>query len=157
YPQSYRSLMAIWPLDQLSTRHEIMWAGARLEDAVRQIRFYVFQRDFLSDALLSARYQDALNTLDEIEAHLGKSIWGLKLRLATLQRAEGLDAQKRFLAEAVGPAKALAPVRYIAYRVSTRNESAMSSVSFRNSCTKDLAEPWASENLKVFVRTHLVP
>src|ERR1035437_4125272 len=91
FPSSLQEIHRFWRLDPLELEEEFIWAASRIllhterinkfTEAGREISMLVMQSDYLS----------ALDRLNDIERAVGSSLWGLKLRLALLQRAEGFD------------------------------------------------------------------
>ena len=157
HPSSYKQLMATWPLRPLSLDREIFWAGARIRRSLKPLDCFLCCKKILSDHILLSQFGDALRVLDDLETEVGKSIWAMKLRIALLQKKDGLESQKKFAASVRQQSRELGFIQYFASHVSVRNEGAMTPPNFRSSFNKRLAESEMPENFKAYALYHILP
>ncbi len=141
----------------MSLTRELFWAAARTGRVLDLLLVFLSYRRLLSSQVLLSRFAIALQTLDELEERVGKSIWGIKLRIALLQKSEGLEVQKKFTATVRQLAPTYGFVQYLARHVSTRNEAAMTPPSFRSSFRRHLAETEMPVHFKDYALYHILP
>lgn len=105
-----------------------------------ELRAFVCQRELLQTALFSGDFANATKALDSIEDAHGFSLWLLETRIAVLQRAQGLEAQKSYARNISRSAQGkLAGV--VAFYCSERNEEGTVLGRYR-SRTQQRIEKW---------------
>lgn len=130
HPDTVGDLWVGGALAPVDLAREAAWASAvACRDAGRLTAFRVMAERYEED-LVSGRMGQARASLDGIEATFGFSLWSIETRLALLQLAEGLEAQKGHAAAIRHARGSNDIVAYLAHLVSRRNEPSTTPVRY---------------------------
>lgn len=140
FPDTYSYMYRFWAPPALDLQSEIAWACANLCPAADRLRLFRELARDLSRALLASKRDQCLELLNIADRLFGRSLWGIKNRLAILQRFDGFDAQKKLLGEIQGEAKNSGILQFLAYYISVRNEAAFSPGPFEKIYRKQIVE-----------------
>jgi hypothetical protein len=120
----------LWPkyyappiIEKLS--HNLLFITVYLESHSNEINTYVNSLAEIEDAWLRGNYEQALRTLDDLEAQLGMSVWAIEARISLLQRCKGLEEQKAF-SRSIHEQFPGSLAAFIAHYTSERNEEGLS-------------------------------
>ncbi len=119
---------------------ELRWTAGLLTANCKVLRKYVNWRANFNNLLLAHSSESLLEGFDQLESETGYSLVSIALRIAVLQRCQGLEAQKEFVSNL--RANGTPPlVRFYAYWWSTRAEDNTSVKGFVTEFDKATA-PW---------------
>jgi hypothetical protein len=128
---------------------ELTWIGARLSAAASTIATHLEARRQLSITFLDGASSSVLEVFDNIEKSVGESHWLIALRIAALQRFQGIDAHKSYLATLRKRSRQGVSAAF-AYYTSIRNEPSVTLSWFTNDI---LRRPFAKRYPEI--RTYL--
>ncbi|MES2521576.1 MAG: hypothetical protein V4617_02675 [Gemmatimonadota bacterium] len=156
FPRKFGDIAKFKPLPEVEPKRELLWAKALLLKHAGQVRSYVTFRSQFEVAALSGAYSEALQILSSLEEELGYSLWATKLRIATIQVAEGLESQKKYAAEVKRLARRPGVISYIVHQVSVRNEPSVSPERFIDQLSSQITTLKLPSDLRAFVHHHVV-
>lgn len=117
-------------LAPLPLSDEIRWALATFAQYKAVLQGFIDVRQEFSHLLLNSSVDEAITTLNDIEAKIGVSFWSMELRFVLLQLSGGLESQKAWLTSLRRQARN-STVEFIAYFLSERNEDTSNPERFR--------------------------
>lgn len=100
---------------------ELAWLAERFRSANKQISAFLLARHLIELAVLSGKYDDAIEGIETLQELLGVTLWSVQLRLALEQVIGGLERQKQYSADVRGVYKR-GLLGFVAYHTSVRNE-----------------------------------
>jgi tetratricopeptide (TPR) repeat protein len=115
------------------------WAAAVLRLFSSEIGLFLEYEARFDAATFAGEWRNASQVLDEVEEHLGLSLWLLNQRLVVLERLEGVDEQKRFLAKLQSSDVSTGTVRLVASVMSMQAELTLSADSYYDQIEQNFA------------------
>jgi hypothetical protein len=139
YPRRLNELGRYAPLTAVAATRELRWADAVLLPHARQLSRALALRDAYAERFLLGNFEDALACLDECQEEIGISYWWIQARIATLQAARGIEAQKAFAMELKAQAGSRSIQSYIVHQTSVRNEPSVTPTRFIEQLTQQIS------------------
>ena len=130
---------------------EIFWVSRYLKIYSKEVRVFLSTRRKVENLFINEKYLDALHAIDELEGRLGRSLWGMKLKIALYQKIKGLEEQKKLTQDYrndVGSGL----VNYIIYMISVRNEDRASIENIVDNLSKQFKKSELDESVKAYLR-----
>jgi len=156
FPASVNDLWVASPLAPVSLVREIAWAHAVMRRSAAVLTNFRQAAESYEIALLEGDFDKATNILDGIDQRAGASLWSLETRLALLQRAHGLEAQKAYVSEVLAIRGRHDVVAFLVHHLSRRNEPSTTPLRYEQQLDV-MTEPWTgSEDLAAYVKYRLV-
>ncbi|MBJ2211425.1 MULTISPECIES: hypothetical protein [Pseudomonas] len=120
FPRSVAELRLAPLLPVVSLERELSWFTALVTANAKRVTRYLELANEYELQLLNSNSDNCSRVLQTIEGEFGVSVWLIETKIAHLQHFEGVEAQKKFLAEikAVGNGN----VPWLATTFSIRNE-----------------------------------
>lgn len=138
-------------LDSVSPDREFAWARHIFSTHTERIcAFIQFTREY-ERRLVSGRYEQCTEVLNDMDSQCGLSLWSLENRIALLQLAEGLEKQKAYVSDVRGAAGE-SIIAFIVFYLSQRNEDTSTPEHFVSRFTTRL-ESWS---LPVDLKSYLL-
>lgn len=156
FPEEPRKLQQFHPPAPMNLTKEFMWAGVYLANHKEKLRAYARYGNRIRSTLFAGDHNECEKSLEELQRSLGYSLWLLKTRIAFLQQAKGLDAQKEFVANLRSAARPGSIASFVAYYVSVRNEPTTTAERFRTDLSRTIGRASIEDPLKQFLRFHII-
>ncbi len=134
---------------------EILWVVARLNSHKETLQKFSSQIDEIERLYWHSDWISLKRLLDQIEGEFGKSLWLTEARIVFQQEFEGLESQKRVVAEE-RKAGARALPGYLAYHLAVRNEPTSDLGRYRSDLSTKLDKLKISDSLRAFLRLRLL-
>lgn len=129
-PGEFSELRNHYLLSRSDLERELIWTAAVLKNFEDLLTAFVAQERRFVDAWMLGEFGTASRVLDEVEGQYGKSGWLIERRLALLQEAEGLDAQKAFSYSIRAEQSSSEWAKYYAFNFSMRMEPTVSTATY---------------------------
>ncbi len=126
----YAHLSGILQGKSIPLEREARWVLARLAADADVLGTYRSAADNVEELILKGSLSEVEPALDGIASVFGESFWSIELRFAVRQLTDGLEGQKKYLAELRSLFKQ-GLLSFVAYHVSARNEAKTTSSKFR--------------------------
>ncbi len=139
----------------LDFESEYRWAAALLGVYTEKLNAFVELAEICSTCILNSDFTRALQTIDHVDAELGVSLWGLKLRLALTQQRDGFEAQKTLAQNVQSVSTIDGIVQYITHYVSFRNESVVTPANFFSEYRRHEAALKVDSGLRKYLWYHI--
>lgn len=139
---SWRTISFINESKTINFKAEINWIIARIKKEERTISAFVRIKKDIEMDFINGDFGSIINNLDYLDLNYGHSLWSLETRIGTTQFFKGLEAQKKTYNEIKNLA-GIGFIRFTAYRISMRNEPAVSLPRFKqaiNALARDYTE-----------------
>jgi len=120
FPKNIASLKSRSLLSCTTLSREIYWASALILANSKRVSRYLELAGLFEVSLVGEDGPACFEILDLAEAEFGHSIWLIESRIAALQYFEGVESQKKYVAELKLSAEANVP--WYAVTISKRNE-----------------------------------
>jgi hypothetical protein len=120
FPKNIANLKSRSLLSCTTLSREIYWASALILANSKRVGRYLELSSLLEVSLVGEDGPACFRVLDLIEAEFGHSIWLIESRIAVLQYFEGVESQKKYVAELKLNAQSNVP--WYAVTISKRNE-----------------------------------
>ncbi|MBD5772660.1 hypothetical protein [Marinomonas colpomeniae] len=136
---------------EMPLEKEIFWVSCYLKKYSKELSVFILSRKKIESLFLNEQYLDALYEIDELENNQGRSLWGMKLKIALYQKLKGLEEQKRLTQDYrndVGPGL----INYILYMISVRNEDRSSIENIVDNLSKQLKKSELDESANSYLR-----
>lgn len=138
----------------LSIQDEIQWLANRLKYSIEDLKKFRTYADKFENAVWNHEAESASNILDIIEDEFGHSLWGVELKIATLQIYEGLEKQKAYVAE-IKKSVGRKNLAFMVQHMSARNEPNSSYSRFAANLNTRL-DKWAlTDDRKIYFKYKL--
>ncbi len=157
FPQTFYELEPDYILLPSQDEFEYRWTTAFLLTHTASLREFIESSREFERAVLKSNYERALELLDEIEARFGQSFWLIGNRLALLQFAYGLEAQKAYMNKVIQESPVSQFVSFVAYYTSVRNESSVTPNRFVELLRKNPSLRELPDIYQAFIWQHLFP
>lgn len=141
FPTSLSDLCHSGAFEAVNVEREIAWAAAVIRQNATRISSFVEISELYEKALLTGETEECSKILSKIDLNFGFSLWSIETRFALLQVAEGLEAQKEFLATIRSSRTRQDIVAFLAHFISRRNEPATTPIRFISQL-KEQVESW---------------
>lgn len=151
---SWRTISFINESKVISFKAEITWLIARIKKQSDKINNFIKIKDTIEKSFILNDYDTIIESLNNLDFHHGHSLWSLETRLGITQHFKGLEAQKKTYNEIKNQA-GIGFIRFIAYRLSMRNEPAVSLPRFKQSISSLLDEDPDLRDLPNFIKYKL--
>ncbi|ROR60847.1 UNVERIFIED_ORG: hypothetical protein EC838_0138 [Providencia alcalifaciens] len=151
---SWRTLSFINESKVISFKAEITWLIARIKKKSNKINEFLKFKKNIEVSFIKNDYDSLIENLDNLEHLQGHSLWSLETRLGITQYFKGLEAQKKAYNDIKNQA-GIGFIRFIAYRLSMRNEPAVSLPRFKQSISSLLIEEPELKDLPIFIKYKL--
>jgi len=120
FPKKIELLKSTPVFSKVGAVKEVFWSAALvLANSNRIVRFVSLSGDF-ERYFLESNYEKCKDVLGVIEAEFGVSQWLIENKIAVLQKAEGIESQKKYVQEI--KTKGASNIPWLAYTISRRNE-----------------------------------
>ncbi len=150
FPSSLGQLWRSGTLSATTLPRETAWAAATFRRHARALAEFRLAARAYEVLLVGNRHAACFEQLDRMEQEFGTSLWILESRMALLQCAEGLEAQKSFAAEVRKSRGQNDVVAFLAYHLSRRNEPSTTPLRYVQHL-EDLVGAWDdAENLGAY-------
>lgn len=121
---TFSALSNLRPSNTMSFASELTWITSRIHANKRQIQSFLNLRDELDQKFWSGNLAELNSCMRSIRAKTGDSQWLVEVRIAVEQFFNGLEGQKKVLAE-VREETPPGFLQFMAHRISLRNENAV--------------------------------
>ncbi len=148
---SLRTISFINEAEIINFKPEVTWLLARIKKESKKINVYLQLKESIQGNLLKNDFLKIIENLDHMDDYCGHSLWSLETRLGIIQYFRGLEAQKKCYSNIKNSAGA-GFVRFIAYRISMRNEPAVSLPRFKQSIAALLKDYKGYRDLPCFIK-----
>ena len=129
-PKSYSEIRRRFILTPSSLDRELAWTASVLKNYEQILSSFVALERRFVDAWMLGQFEVATAVLNEVEEQHGKSGWLIERRLALLQEAAGLDAQKVYSYKIRGDEASSVWAKFYAFNFSMRMEPTVSTASY---------------------------
>lgn len=151
---SWRTLSFINESKIISFKAEITWLITRIKKKSKKINEFLKLKKDIEASFIKNDYDNLIEYLNHLDHSQGYSLWSLETRLGITQHFKGLEAQKKAYNDIKNQA-GIGFIRFIAYRLSMRNEPAVSLPRFKQSISSLLNEEPELKDLPVFIKYKL--
>jgi hypothetical protein len=156
FPASVDDLWRASTLAPVGLAREIAWAHAVMRRSAAVLTDFRRAAESYETALLEGDFDKATSILNGIDERVGASLWSLETRLALLQRARGLEAQKAYASEVFAIRGRHDVVAFLVHHLSRRNEPSTTPLRYEQQLDA-MTEPWTgSEDLAAYVKYRLI-
>jgi len=151
-PELLREVLGSQPLP---LSKEILWIVARLVPHAKRITEFLSEVAHLQEIYWRGDWEAISKWLDRVEGMYGRTLWLIEVRISLLQEFEGIESQKRVVAEQrkLGHRSLAA---YVAYHLSVRNEPTTDLTRYRAELAGRLSALDISDSLRTFLRLRLL-
>lgn len=125
-PKALSQLKASRELLPISAEGEFIWAAGVLGAHADLISSFVLRKREFDDAFLMDDFTKCIELLGAIEREFGYSFWYIDSRIRTLQRADGLSAQKTYLQAILNKSNLRGLTAYLSFLFSYSCEDSVS-------------------------------
>lgn len=151
---SWRTLSFINESKIISFKAEITWLITRISKKSKKINEFLKLKKDIEACFIKNDYDNLIEHLNSLEQSQGYSLWSLETRLGITQHFKGLEVQKKTYNDIKNKA-GIGFIRFIAYRLSMRNEPAVSLPRFKQSVSSLLDEESELKDLSFFIKYKL--
>ncbi|MEB6631173.1 hypothetical protein [Kluyvera cryocrescens] len=151
---SWRTLSFINESKIISFKAEISWLITRIKKKSKKINEFLQLKKDIEASFIKNDYDSLIEYLNNLDHSQGYSLWSLETRLGITQHFKGLEAQKKAYNDIKNQA-GIGFIRFIAYRLSMRNEPAVSLPRFKQSISSLLNEEAELKDLPIFIKYKL--
>ncbi|MEX9801032.1 hypothetical protein [Proteus terrae] len=151
---SWRTLSFINESKTISFKAEITWLTTRIKKKSKKINEFLKLKKDIEASFIKNNYDNLIEHLNHLDDSQGYSLWSLETRLGITQYFKGLEAQKKVYNDIKNQA-GIGFIRFIAYRLSMRNEPAVSLPRFKQSISSLLNEQPELKDLSIFIKYKL--
>ncbi|KFE50954.1 hypothetical protein [Pseudomonas syringae] len=121
---TFSALSNLRPSNSMSFSSELTWIASRINANKRQIQSFLKLRDDLDKMFWGGNIAEINRCIRSIRTKTGDSQWLVEVRIAVEQFFNGLEGQKKVLAE-IREETPPGFLQFMAHRISLRNESAV--------------------------------
>ncbi|HEY3489921.1 MAG TPA: hypothetical protein VGK27_07350 [Candidatus Deferrimicrobiaceae bacterium] len=157
FPRSLKELKGIAPLYRINFGSELRWACVYLNIYVSEIKGFLALSLEYQQSFLNSDYEKCLEILNGIEKTYGQSIWLIKTKLNLLDITGGLESQKKYFRLIKDTAIKNGTAQYIAYYVSIRNESTITTNRFSSIFKNHTSKMSMPKDTYVYLKYHIDP
>lgn len=156
FPTSISTMNTAPFLSRLDLSGEVAWCAALLSVHADDLATYVDRRVLYEQALLGGDYVTCLSILNDLDKTLGPSLFTIEQRIAVLQRASGLKAQKDYTDKVRATRGANDIVSFFAFYVSQRNEQNTTAGRFAYRVDRLLSDWSPRPGIAAYIRFRLL-
>ncbi len=143
-------------LASVSLAREVAWASGMILNNAEALSRFSAMADEYEAGLLGSDFAQCREVLDRIETSFGVSLWSIETRVALLQLAEGLEAQKAYAVRVLEARGRNDIVAFLTHRVSRRNEPNTTPMRYIHQIEESLAEWVGAQDLATYVAYRII-
>ncbi len=155
FPTSLEAMKLAPVLPKINLLNELAWSASLLQMHAERLRSFLELRKSYELFLLASDYAACLNVLRDIETCCGPSLFVIEQRIALLQRASGLKAQKSYTEAVIAVRPDNDVVAFFASFASQRNEENTTAGRFTSRIRKILGGWSLSEDYLAYLEFRL--
>lgn len=155
FPWGIGFLRGIFEPQSVSIEKELLWASLRLLAASERLAIHSTSRAGIEDAILANDLIEAAEILGTTETQVGPSYWQQKAAIWLIEETEGTASQKKYAAE-FSRENPKSAASYLAFFISVRNEAETTWSWFEEDMGRRIDRATYPENLKPYMRYHLL-
>lgn len=156
FPAGITDLRRHAPLEPVSLEREVVWARLILQQHGERLSRFVDASTEYASELVQGHYEECRVILDGIEQRFGYSLWSIETRVALLQLAEGLEAQKAYVAQVAEERGRYDLLSFLTYQISHRNEPSTTPFRFIQQFEGLLNASEIDSDLRAYLLFHVV-
>lgn len=152
-PPLIKEYKDLWPGDFVTLNEfgiALRWVSELVAQHHRIIDDFLTRVDAYETASFKGAYDRALTILDDIDEHVGLSIWSVEAHIGLLHRFKGLEAQKSYV-RSIHEAAPRTLGAFVAFHVSQRNEDGTSLRRFSIRSKNDVDRQPVGDALKTYL------
>lgn len=155
-PKSYEQLSGVGTSKPADILTELRWMSVTLRRKAQELSIFRAKVEAIERHVVSDDISSCLEIVSQIEQLFGISLWGVQLKIALTQEAEGLEAQKKLVANIQGVFER-GLLGFVAYYCGIRNESRTTADSFTRNTDQRIEEhPYFSKEVRSYLRRTLL-
>ena len=131
------------------------WVCSYLNNNIEKVVQFIEFLDKYESYILTGDLPSALLTVEKIDSEIGYSNWAIEAKIALLQKLDGLEAQKKFVASIRESAPDSLPA-FIAAYTSERNEQNISLTRFSNKMKRIISRQKINDHVKKYLTLRIL-
>lgn len=156
FPHELENLKSVDKVLEIHTlQRELIWTASVLKLFTNELSQFLTLEQAFHNAQMRDNVSDALSILKTIQGEFGLSIWLIENTIASVQKFFGLETQKRYSYDIITGCRSQI-IRYLTYYYSVRAEDNVSSTTFYNLFTSELADD-QHNNFREYLLSDMLP